>query len=71
MKILVFFSYCLKYRYEETLSEGIHVGSFVLSVLATDADEAENAKLRFYLTGDGDDDFILDESSGKFFFVDF
>lgn len=57
--------YCLKYRYEETLSEGVHVGSFVLSVLATDADEAENAKLRFYLTGDGDDDFILDESSGK------
>lgn len=59
--------YCLKYRYEETLSEGIHVGSFVLSVLATDADEAENAKLRFYLTGDGDDDFILDESSGMSF----
>lgn len=56
--------YCLKYLYEETLSEGVHVGSFVLSVLATDADEAENAKLRFYLTGDGDDDFILDESSG-------
>lgn len=57
--------YCLQYRYEETLSEGAHVGTFVLSVLASDADEAENAKLRFYLTGDGDDDFILDESSGK------
>lgn len=57
--------YCLKYRYEQTLSEGVHVGTFVLSVLATDADELENAKLRFYLTGDGDDDFILDESSGK------
>lgn len=58
--------YCLQYRYEETLSEGAHVGTFVLSVLASDADEAENAKLRFYLTGDGDDDFILDESSGEF-----
>lgn len=56
--------YCLKYHYKETLSEGIHPGSFVLSILATDADEAENSKLRFYLTGDGDDDFILDENSG-------
>lgn len=56
--------YCLKYHYKESLSEGIHPGSFVLSVLATDADEAENSKLRFYLTGDGDDDFVLDENSG-------
>lgn len=56
--------YCLKYHYKETLSEAIDPGSFVLSVLATDADEAENSKLRFYLTGDGDDDFELDENLG-------
>lgn len=57
--------YCLKYRYKETLSEGIHSGKFVLKVLAIDVDEADNAKLRFYLTGDGDDDFTLDEHSGN------
>lgn len=57
--------YCLKYYYKETLSEAIDPGSFVLSVLATDADEAENSKLRFYLTGDGDDDFELDENLGQ------
>lgn len=56
--------YCLRYRYKESLSEGVHPGTFVLRVLAIDIDEAENAKLRFYLTGDGDDDFALDESSG-------
>lgn len=56
--------YCLKYRYKETLSEGVHVGTFVVAIQATDADEAENSKLRFFLTGNGDDDFSLDENSG-------
>lgn len=55
---------CLKYRYKETLSEGEHVGTFVVAIQATDADEADNSKLRFFLTGNGDDDFSLDESSG-------
>lgn len=59
-------SYCLTHRYEKTLSEGVPVGSFVLSMLAIDAEKAENAKLRFLLTGNGSNDFILDESSGKF-----
>lgn len=57
--------YCLKYRYKETLSEGSHPGSFVLIVQATDADEPANSKLRYYLTGQGDDDFTLDEDSGQ------
>lgn len=57
--------YCLKYRYKETLSEGVHLGSHVLSVEATDADEAINSKLRFYLTGTGVDDFTLDKDSGQ------
>lgn len=56
--------YCLKYRYKETLSEGAHPGHYVLTVQATDADEPANAKLRYYLTGHGDDDFSLDEDSG-------
>lgn len=56
--------YCLKYRYSEVLSEGVHPGSNVLVVLATDADEPTNSKLRFYLTGTGADDFSLDKDTG-------
>lgn len=57
--------YCMKYLYKETLSEGVHPGTYVLKILATDADEEENSKLRFYLTGNGDDDFSLDGSTGQ------
>lgn len=56
--------YCLKYRYNEVLSEGVLLGSYVLTVLANDADEPSNSKLRFYLTGNGVDDFSLDKESG-------
>ncbi|XP_063239987.1 LOW QUALITY PROTEIN: fat-like cadherin-related tumor suppressor homolog [Bacillus rossius redtenbacheri] len=57
--------YCLKYRYREVLSEGTQPGSYVLTVLASDADEEPNANLRFYLTGDGSDYFTLDKSTGQ------
>ncbi|PNF22862.1 hypothetical protein B7P43_G15012, partial [Cryptotermes secundus] len=56
--------YCLRYRYREVLSEGIHAGSYVLTVLATDIDEEPNANLRFYLTGEGADHFSLDKAAG-------
>lgn len=56
--------YCLRYRYREIISEGTYTGSFVLAILATDADEEENSKLRYYLTGAGSDDFILDKLTG-------
>ncbi|XP_068085238.1 fat-like cadherin-related tumor suppressor homolog [Anabrus simplex] len=56
--------YCLKYRYREVLSEGVHPGSYVLTVLANDVDEEPNANLRFYLTGDGADRFNLDKAEG-------
>lgn len=56
--------YCLRYRYREVLSEGIHSGSYVLTVLATDIDEEPNANLRFYLTGEGADHFSLDKAAG-------
>lgn len=57
--------YCLKYRYKEILSEGVHLGTYVLTVQATDADEPVNSKLRFYLTGNGVDDFSLDKDTGS------
>ncbi|XP_062556294.1 fat-like cadherin-related tumor suppressor homolog isoform X3 [Armigeres subalbatus] len=57
--------YCLKYRYREQLSEGVHPGTFVLQILANDIDEPANSRLRFYLTGDGAEDFNLDKDSGQ------
>lgn len=39
--------YCIKYRYKESLSEGAHPGSYVLTILATDYDDGPNPKLRF------------------------
>lgn len=60
--------YCLRYRYREVLSEGSHPGTYVLTVLATDYDDDSNAKLRFYLTDDtnenNNDKFSLDKDTG-------
>lgn len=56
--------YCLKYRYKQILSEGTAPGYNVLQVEANDADELANSRLRFYLTGEGADDFILDKDTG-------
>ncbi|XP_044594516.1 fat-like cadherin-related tumor suppressor homolog isoform X4 [Cotesia glomerata] len=60
--------YCLRYRYREIISEGSHPGSYVLTVLATDYDDNINAKLRFYLTDDmnenNNDKFSLDQDTG-------
>ncbi|XP_038113282.1 fat-like cadherin-related tumor suppressor homolog isoform X3 [Culex quinquefasciatus] len=57
--------YCLKYRYREQLSEGVHPGTFVLQIQANDIDEPANSRLRFYLTGNGAEDFNLDKDSGQ------
>ncbi|XP_052890694.1 fat-like cadherin-related tumor suppressor homolog [Anopheles moucheti] len=56
--------YCLKYRYREQLNEGDRPGTHVLQVLANDMDEPANSRLRFYLTGNGAEDFILDKDHG-------
>ncbi|XP_021704618.1 fat-like cadherin-related tumor suppressor homolog isoform X2 [Aedes aegypti] len=57
--------YCLKYRYREQLSEGVHPGTYVLQIQANDIDEPANSRLRFYLTGNGAEDFNLDKDSGQ------
>ncbi|XP_045469521.1 fat-like cadherin-related tumor suppressor homolog isoform X5 [Harmonia axyridis] len=56
--------YCLRYRYRQVLSEGILPGSFVLSVLANDIDGPENSKLRYILTGEGSENFVMDKENG-------
>lgn len=55
---------CLKYRYRETLSESVEINHRVLTIEYSDADEPANTRLRFYLTGNGAEDFHLDEHSG-------
>lgn len=55
---------CLKYRYRETLSEDVEANRQVLTIQYSDADEPANTRLRFYLTGNGAEDFHLDEFSG-------
>ncbi|KAL1490534.1 hypothetical protein ABEB36_013210 [Hypothenemus hampei] len=56
--------YCLKYRYRQVLSEGILPGSFVLTILANDIDGPEHSKLKYVLSGDGSESFLLDQNSG-------
>jgi hypothetical protein len=54
--------YCLRFRYRETLSEGVIPGTNILTVDAIDLDL--EPKLRFFLTGDGAEHFSLDRSTG-------
>ncbi|CAB0016179.1 unnamed protein product, partial [Nesidiocoris tenuis] len=56
--------FCLKYRYKESVSEGVPPGTHILNVRAADLDL--DSKLRFYLTGNGSETFILDRSSVVF-----
>lgn len=55
---------CLKSKYTELVSESIAVSTAILTVGATDADDAHHAQLHFYLSGLGSEDFVLDASSG-------
>lgn len=57
--------YCARHRYYASLPEDAAVGAAVLTVEASDADEPENARLRFYLTGDGAEHFAIDEVVGR------
>lgn len=55
---------CLKSKYTELVSESIAVGTAILTVEATDADDSTHAQLHFYLSGQGSEDLVLDASSG-------
>lgn len=56
--------YCLRHRYRQILSEGINPGNYILTVLASDKDDSEHSKLKFILTGDGSEYFLLDKEFG-------
>lgn len=57
--------YCVQHRYLEDISESTLPGTFIVWVRAQDADEGSNAKMKFYLTGEGAEFFSLDASSGQ------
>lgn len=56
--------YCMKYRYRDSVSEGVPLNSRILSVATRDDDLPANTKMRFFLTGVGSEDFDLDKDSG-------
>lgn len=55
---------CLKSKYTELVSESIAMNTYILTVEATDADENRNAQLRYYLSGKGSEDFVINASTG-------
>lgn len=61
--------YCKHYRYQKIVSEGTHPGTYILSVMATDADEEPNAKLRYYLSGVGAEHFLIEKTAGKLYAI--
>lgn len=56
--------YCLQHRYRHIIPEGSNPGTYITFIKAIDLDKESSSSLRFYLTGDGADKFILDENSG-------
>uniref|UniRef100_T1J1P1 Uncharacterized protein n=1 Tax=Strigamia maritima TaxID=126957 RepID=T1J1P1_STRMM len=55
---------CKKVKYTERVSENVSVGSLILSIEATDRDEAHNARLLYSVSGFGSSDFAADSSTG-------
>ncbi|XP_063233580.1 fat-like cadherin-related tumor suppressor homolog [Bacillus rossius redtenbacheri] len=56
---------CARDSYRAVVSEGAPPGTAVLTVLASDADEGPNGRVRFRLSGEGARDFSLDADSGE------
>ena len=56
--------FCTKYFYRKNILENILPGSPILTVTATDADEAQNANKIFSLSGKTKDLFNIDQQSG-------
>lgn len=55
---------CKEPVYKREISEGVNLGTHVVSVLAWDADEGTAARTRYTLIGDGSEDFSIDQQSG-------
>ncbi|XP_076316217.1 fat-like cadherin-related tumor suppressor homolog isoform X4 [Tachypleus tridentatus] len=55
---------CYMSKYTELVSESIEPKTYILTVEATDKDEKRNARLHYYLTGEGADDFHISPVGG-------
>lgn len=55
---------CEEEEYSVTLSEAAP-SQHLLTVRASDADDSRHARLRYYLAGDGADDFTIDPALGQ------
>ncbi|KAK7016210.1 long-chain fatty acid transporter fat1 [Halocaridina rubra] len=55
---------CQEPMYTREISEGVSVGTHVVSVVAWDADEGTAARSRYILSGEGADDFTIDQLYG-------
>lgn len=56
---------CSQHRYHELVPEDTQLGTFIVRIRATDADEGPNAKMKFYLSGEASEFFTLDPNSGQ------
>lgn len=53
---------CTQVRYNEVIYENVAPGTYILTVLATDADL--ESKVKFFLTGEAAHHFYLDRDTG-------
>ncbi|KAH8411154.1 hypothetical protein KR222_008786, partial [Zaprionus bogoriensis] len=56
--------YCLKPRYHIIINESINIGTTLVEVKAMDFDSNNDFKLRYYMSGNGSDDFVIGKESG-------
>ncbi|XP_064074743.1 fat-like cadherin-related tumor suppressor homolog [Vanessa tameamea] len=56
--------YCVRHRYRVRLSEDAARGTRLMTLLTRDEDEAPNARLRFFLTGDHAENFSINKETG-------
>ncbi|XP_052738209.1 fat-like cadherin-related tumor suppressor homolog isoform X2 [Bicyclus anynana] len=56
--------YCVRHRYRARVREDAPRGERVLALLVRDADEPANARLRFFLTGEHADHFVVHKETG-------
>lgn len=57
--------YCIRHRYYDKVPENAAVGTSILTVLASDADEEQNSKLRYFLSGFKSEHFAIEKNTGE------
>ncbi|XP_073842383.1 FAT atypical cadherin kugelei isoform X2 [Musca autumnalis] len=58
------FPICITPKYEITIPESVQMGASIVKINAVDFDDAENSRIRFYVTGNNSEDFYVDKDQG-------